>query len=238
MTGWIKLDRNIRENWIWQDPIKLKWWIDLLMEVNHCDKKVSIGYKVFDCKKGESLMSLQTWAKRWKVSKTVVNNFFKMLENDNAIRTVNETVTTRLIICNYASYQENENAFKTQQSFIQNATVPQQSTTKELEELKELKDITFKSEIPIMYTTKKFIIPSILEIKNYCNERKNSVDPEKFFNFYQSKGWLVGKSKMKDWKACIHTWEKSSKENQQLQTGKILQPKTEEKKQNLLDRLK
>jgi len=37
------------------------------------------------------------------------------------------------------------------------------------------------------------------------------VDPEKFFNFYQSKGWLVGKNKMKDWKASMHTWEKSEK---------------------------
>lgn len=59
----------------------------------------------------------------------------------------------------------------------------------------------------------KFIKPTILEIKNYCIERKNSVDAEKFFNFYESKGWMVGKNKMKDWKACVRTWE--SKENNQ-----------------------
>lgn len=59
----------------------------------------------------------------------------------------------------------------------------------------------------------KFVIPTILEIKNYCIERKNSVDAEKFFNFYESKGWMVGKNKMKDWKACVRTWE--SKENNQ-----------------------
>lgn len=58
---------------------------------------------------------------------------------------------------------------------------------------------------------KRFVPPTIDEIKIYCLERKNKVDPEKFFNFYQSKGWLVGKSKMKDWKASIHTWEKSEK---------------------------
>jgi len=105
-----------------------------------------------------------------------------------------------------------------------------------------VKDKEFKKEdkleIPILQTNKNFVIPSVSEISNYCKERKNSVDPEKFFNFYQSKGWLVGKSKMKDWRACIHTWEKSTNENQQMQTGKILQPKTDEAKQTLLNRLK
>ena len=55
---------------------------------------------------------------------------------------------------------------------------------------------------------KYFNKPSLLEIKNYCIERVNNVDPEVFFDFYESKGWLVGKSKMKDWKAAIRTWEK------------------------------
>jgi len=54
----------------------------------------------------------------------------------------------------------------------------------------------------------KFKIPTIEEIKDYCNERKNDVDPDKWFNFYKSKGWMVGKNKMKDWKAAVRTWEK------------------------------
>ena len=53
----------------------------------------------------------------------------------------------------------------------------------------------------------KFQKPSVEEIRLYCQERNNSVDPEKFFNVYESKGWLVGKSPMKDWKAAVRTWE-------------------------------
>lgn len=56
-----------------------------------------------------------------------------------------------------------------------------------------------------------FIKPTIAEIKDYCLERKNSVDAEKFFDFYESKGWLIGKNPMKDWKASIRTWERSNK---------------------------
>ena len=45
----------------------------------------------------------------------------------------------------------------------------------------------------------------------YCRERNNGIDPEEFWAFYESKGWMVGKSPMKDWKAAIITWEKSKK---------------------------
>ena len=55
--------------------------------------------------------------------------------------------------------------------------------------------------------TKRFIKPNIQEIKDYCLERKNNVDVNKFFNYYEANGWKVGKNAMKDWKACIRTWE-------------------------------
>lgn len=57
---------------------------------------------------------------------------------------------------------------------------------------------------------KTFSKPTVEEVKAYCSERKNNVDAEKFCDFYESKGWKVGKEPMKDWKACVRTWEKSS----------------------------
>lgn len=61
---------------------------------------------------------------------------------------------------------------------------------------------------------KKFAPPSVEEIRAYCLQRQNAVDAETFFNFYQSKGWMVGKNKMKDWQAAVRTWEKNQKERQ------------------------
>jgi hypothetical protein len=54
--------------------------------------------------------------------------------------------------------------------------------------------------------------PSLDDIREYCISRSNKVDPEQFFNFYESKGWVVGKSPMKDWRAAVRTWEKREKE--------------------------
>lgn len=57
---------------------------------------------------------------------------------------------------------------------------------------------------------KAFVKPTVEEVKAYCVERKNNVNPDKFIDFYESKGWLIGKNPMKDWKACVRTWEKGS----------------------------
>ena len=78
-----------------------------------------------------------------------------------------------------------------------------------------------ENEIELEKTkTKKFIKPSIQEIKDYCQERKNSVDAEKFFDHYESIGWKKGKTAIKDWKACVRTWEKNNyNSNSKNQTG-------------------
>ena len=47
-------------------------------------------------------------------------------------------------------------------------------------------------------------------MRKYCQERGNNVDAQRFIDYYTANGWLVGKNKMKDWKACVRTWEKNS----------------------------
>lgn len=56
-----------------------------------------------------------------------------------------------------------------------------------------------------------FVKPTVEEVAAYCRERKNSIDPEAFVAHYQSNGWMVGKSKMKDWKSAVITWEKNER---------------------------
>ena len=58
---------------------------------------------------------------------------------------------------------------------------------------------------------KRFTPPTVQEVRAYCIERGNEVDSERFIDFYESKGWMVGKNKMKDWKAAVRNWER--KEN-------------------------
>lgn len=62
----------------------------------------------------------------------------------------------------------------------------------------------------------RFVKPSISEVAEFCRERNNGIDPEEFVAFYESKGWMVGKNPMKDWKSAIITWEKSKKREKEI----------------------
>lgn len=59
-------------------------------------------------------------------------------------------------------------------------------------------------------SSSRFVKPTIEEIRSYCFERCNTVDAERFYDYYESNGWMVGKNKMKDWKAAVRTWERSN----------------------------
>ena len=104
-TGYISIYRSIRNHWIWNDPIKFKWWIDILLTVNYMDKIINIGYDLYECNRGQSIQSLKTWGDKWNVSKDTVRNFFRLLSKDNMIKLENLKKTTRITVCNYDSYQ-------------------------------------------------------------------------------------------------------------------------------------
>lgn len=57
--------------------------------------------------------------------------------------------------------------------------------------------------------TKRFVPPTVEEVSDYCSERNNNIDAQKFVDYYSSNGWKVGKNPMKDWKACVRTWERN-----------------------------
>ena len=71
------------------------------------------------------------------------------------------------------------------------------------------KEIEKEKEIDTPKGVCRFAPPTVAEVKGYCEERGNKVDPQKFVDFYTMKGWMVGKNKMKDWRAAVRTWERS-----------------------------
>lgn len=132
--SWLKIDRKIQSHWIWKDPIKLKWWLDILLTVNYTDNKVLIGFDIVECKRGQSVLSLKSWGERWNVSKDTVRNFFKLLEKDSMIIHENISKTTRITICNYELYQSDLHEEQTQPIRKANAKQTQTHPIEEIEE--------------------------------------------------------------------------------------------------------
>jgi len=114
MNGWIKIERSVADHWIFEDPWKFRCWIDLLLLVNHAETKVEIQGQIFVCKSGQTLRSLLNLSNRWRCSRSKARRFLKLLEADGMIETKDERKTTRITICNYATYQTERNTNETQ----------------------------------------------------------------------------------------------------------------------------
>lgn len=209
--GWIKMHRKIRDHWIWQNRQYLRAWFDILFTVNFEDKKVLIESEIIECKRGQSLLSLNEWSKvfghGWTVQR--VRTFFDLLKKDQMIKTEGLRKTTRLTVCNYDNYQNNQQTDNTQTTDRQQTSNTQVTTTKEIKESKE----RIKNE--------NNIIPPPLElVVEYCEKRSNNIDPQYFIDWNEARGWMLNGRKMKDWQAAIRTWE--SKQKQKTNGGQKL----------------
>lgn len=135
-SGWIKIHRQLKDHWIWTSEKRLKWWLDILLTVNHCDSSVLVKGTLIECKRGQSIRSLSSWSKEWNVSKGAVRDFFKLLESDLMLIVESLQSTTRITVCNYDDYQDQINDKETQRKRKKNAketpTLSKQEDTNKL----------------------------------------------------------------------------------------------------------
>ncbi|MCH7758977.1 replisome organizer [Patescibacteria group bacterium] len=90
----------------------------------------------------------------------------------------------------------------------------------------KLSKVNIIKEIPI---SKPFSPPDLEEVKKYCQERNNKINPQAFIDFYETSNWMRGKNKIKNWKACIRTWESRNKDEQkEKSSGDRYYPSLEE----------
>ena len=85
MDGWIKLFRKIQSHWIWQDEKKLKWWLSILLNVNHAPQKFPVGDELLVCEAGQSFRSIEQWTSMFGCSKKTTAKFFDLLKKDGMI---------------------------------------------------------------------------------------------------------------------------------------------------------
>ena len=147
MSGWIKLHRSITNHWLYTEKrkfSKFEAWNDILLTVNFSPAKTIIKGKIINVHRGESILSLESWGERWKWNKSSVKRFFELLKKDGMIELKNETVTTRLTVCKYDTYQSKENENETQVKRTRNASETQTKPIEEEEERKEEKEEVYR----------------------------------------------------------------------------------------------
>ncbi len=164
------------------------------MEVNHEGKKVNFGNNLYDSNRGQCIMSLRHWAQRWNVSKDSARHFLNLLQKDEMIKIENLIKTTRITVCNYDYYNGETHAEQTQERRKKDARRTRAGTNKNDKNVKNGKNV------------ENIIPPSLEMVSSYCKEQNNHIDPNKFINYYEAKGWKVGNARMINWKAAVRTW--------------------------------
>jgi len=195
MSGWIKIHRSITEHWLYSERrvySKLEAWYDLLLNVNYIDAKIIIKGKLYEVKRGQSILSLESWGKRWNWDKSKVRRFLNLLQKDSMIELVCDNITTQITICNYDNYQTEQNTNETQ---TKRKRKSKENQTTPIEEGKEIKNIS---------------IPTFEEFLKYAIENKplvNQTDLKLKYESWKANDWCTNKGGKKqvilNWKATL-----------------------------------
>lgn len=233
MGNYIKISRDII-HWEWyKDEHTKGLFLHCIIKANWKD----CNFKGVKIKRGEFVTSIPVLQDELSLTSNEVRTAIKHLKKTGEITVKPYSKFSVITVVNYDLYQTESHSnnsqitYKQQTSNIQTADKSQSinSLLTTIEEVKndskeEVKQENMEECIspplpPSQGETeekpkrKRFTPPTIEEVQAYCTERNNDIDAQAFIDFYESKGWMIGKNKMKDWKAAIRTWERGRNQN-------------------------
>lgn len=215
--GYITIQRKITEWRWWGNPNAMSLWLYILVKANWQDRWWDHGKEMV--KRGEFITSQVKIAEDLNMNRKTVAKYLKLFAEEGQIELSVDNSKTRIKVINYAKYQDvpeehgQHDGQPNGQLDGQHSGQPDgqhdgqhgghNRTIKE--PLRTIKEPLEPNNIG------RFSPPTLEEVKAYCRERNNNVDAERFIDYYSANGWVQGKGKpIKDWKACIRTWEKNS----------------------------
>ncbi len=199
-SGWIKLSRKMLD-WGWYLDTNTKVvFLHLLLKATH----KPIEYKGIKLKPGEVVTTRKDLAEELLMSDRMIRTALLHLKTTNEVSIKTTNRFSIITIEKWAFYQckEQDSDQPSDQPSDQQETNKRPTRDQPIEqESKEYKNNN-------IYNIAHFSKPTVEQIAAYCKERGNCVDAQVFFDFYESKGWMVGRNKMKNWQAAVRTWER------------------------------
>lgn len=200
--GFIVIDRSILD-WEWYSDINVtRVFIHLLLRANYKETR----YQGHVIPRGSLVVGRKELALQTGVSEQSIRTALKKLESTGEITIKSTNKFSVINVENWGKYQDlngEDNQQNNQQITNNQPTTNQQLTTSKPINQETNKPIICDGEKP----TKRFIPPTVAEVAAYIAEKHYTVSAQRFVDFYEAKGWLVGKSKMKDWKAAVRSWQ-------------------------------
>lgn len=217
----IKLYRKAAESELFSERPFDRWhaFEYLLINARRFPKDVIIKGQRITLDVGQLICGMEILGDKWGWSRGKVQRFLNLLEKMEMIEKKPSQIGTIITIKNYKKYQCDSTAGDTSESIEKYATTTTSrahnkssddttdSTTDGTGRKKDKKDNN-------IYNNKNararegFVAPTLEEVQAYCAERNNSVDAQRFVDYYTANGWMVGRNKMKNWQAAVRTWER------------------------------
>jgi len=214
--GYVKLWRKLEDSFFYRDSQAVHLWVYLLFEANHKATDFLFNGKKAICGRGQIITGRNTISNDTGINRSKIERLLDCFESEHLIEQQKNNKFRLISILKYEQYQSNDGASEQQNEqlvSIQRATNEQQlSTNKNVNTLKRTNNNIDALEARLFET------PTIQQVQEYSNSRGSPIEAERFVDFYQAKGWMIGKNKMKDWKAAARNWMRS----------KTLQPVTAE----------
>lgn len=198
--GWIKLHRKLLD-WEWYDDQNVfRLFIHCLLRANHKAK----NWRGIAIESGEFITSYDRLSTETGLSVRNIRTSLNKLKTTGEVTSRSTSKYTVISITYWNDYQSSDKQTDKPETSDRQATDKRPTTNKN--DKNDKNDISSRQN-----KTPRFAKPTIQDIKSYVEENGYSVDAEKFYYFYDSKNWMVGKNKMKKWESALMTWERGNK---------------------------
>ena len=200
--GFIVIDRKITEWKWWGNVYAMSIWLYILMSANWKDGHWAVTGETVN--RGSFITSLSRMAKELSLDRRTIKHWLDVFKSDGQIDFACTRQCTRITVIKYGFYQDHDS------DHVQPNVQPDVHNRTKKQSNKET--IVIKENIK-----RKFVKPTIDELSAYAEEiQYYSFDPQGFYDYYESKGWMVGKNHMKDWKATVRNWKRNDSKNQMM----------------------
>lgn len=202
MAGFVKIYRKILDNpIICKDSDHLSTWLFLLLSAAHESHDVLFGKDKITLKIGQLITSRKSISDKLGINESKVERILTSFKNEHQIEQQSSSKSRLITILKWGDYQKREQQNEHHLNNIRTASEQQVNTNKndKNEKNEKNKDLILKDVC-------RFTPPTHDEVSQFITENKYMVDADRFISFYESKGWMVGKNKMKDWKASVRGW--------------------------------
>ena len=226
MEGFVAIHRRLRRHWIFDEPEALKFWISILMDANWSDRHTMFRGQKIMVKRGQLVFGRRSYAAKLGISERKVRRYIDQLELENMASHQKLPHFSIISITNYDSYQKNVPLASHQTSHKRPTNDPTetlampglgQNGVPESNAKTSHKPATLEEKKRILGEKKRrFTPPRLEEVEEFCQERRNGIDAQRFVDFYAAKGWMVGKNKMVCWRSAVRTWEGKNRNTSSL----------------------